>query len=251
VKQKSTDEFFISSKILSMNSLISIIIPAFNEEKRIERSLKYALDYTKSHSLEYEIIVVDDGSNDKTCEIVKEFSPEVRLLALNKNQGKGAAVRAGMLSAKGEIRIFTDADFSTPIYELEKIVEKINMGADICIGSRALDPNMIKEHQPFYREFMGKIFNKFVQLLLVRGIKDTQCGFKGFTGKAAELVFNQAKIDRFSFDVEILFLAKKENLKIEQVAVEWYNDERSRVNPFKDSINMFYELLKIRKLHKK
>jgi len=110
---------------------------------------------------------------------------------------------------------------------------------------------MIKEHQPFYREFMGKIFNKFVQLLLVRGIKDTQCGFKGFTGKAAELVFNQAKIDRFSFDVEILFLAKKENLKIEQVAVEWYNDERSRVNPFKDSINMFYELLKIRKLHKK
>ncbi len=231
--------------------MISIVIPAYNEEKRIERSLRYAIDYTASHHLSYEIIVVDDGSSDKTTKIVNSFAPAVKLLALPKNMGKGAAVRNGMLAATGDIRIFTDADFSTPLYELVKIVEKINSGADICIGSRAIDPSMIKEHQPFYREMMGKIFNKIVQLLLVKGIKDTQCGFKGLTAKATEAIFSQAKIDGFSFDVEMLFLAKRAGLTIEQVSVEWYNDGASRVNPIKDSLNMLIELFKIRKIHSK
>jgi dolichyl-phosphate beta-glucosyltransferase len=156
-----------------------------------------------------------------------------------------------MLESHGDYRVFTDADFSTPIRELEKVLPILDRGADVCIGSRAMDPTMIKEHQPFYREFMGKTFNKFVTTLFFSGIKDTQCGFKGFRAGAAEKIFSLAKIDGFSFDVEALYLAKILNLSVEQVPVEWYNDERSTVNPITDSISMFLELLKIRGLHKK
>lgn len=232
-----------------MNSTISLIIPAYNEELRIEKSLQSAMAYFKQENLDGEIIVVDDGSKDNTIEVVSAFK-SIRLLKQVKNQGKGAAVRRGMLEAKGDYRIFSDADFSTPIYEIKKVLNELKKGADICIGSRALDRNMIKEHQPFYREFMGKTFNKFVQVLLLKGIKDTQCGFKSFTKKSAEMVFSHAKIDGFSFDVEILFLARKLNLNIAQVPVEWYNDDRSKVNAIKDSLAMIIELLKIRNLHK-
>ena len=233
-----------------MDKSISIIIPAYNEEERIENSLNSAIEFLTSKNYNFEIIVVDDGSTDKTAAIATQFTDKVFVLEQPKNMGKGAAVRRGMLEAKGDIRIFTDADFSTPIYEVEKIVERITSGADICIGSRALDPSMIKKHQPFYREFMGKTFNKFVQFMLVKGITDTQCGFKGFTGKATDIVFPNAKINGFSFDVEILYLASKADLKIEQVSVEWYNDARSKVNPIKDSIMMLIELFRIKRLHR-
>jgi dolichyl-phosphate beta-glucosyltransferase len=192
--------------------------------------------------------VVDDGSKDKTKEVVEQF-PDVRLIAQPKNMGKGAAVRRGMLESTGDFRVFTDADFSTPIYELEKLLEKFNSGFDVCIGSRAVDRSLVKEHQPFYREYMGRIYNWIVQLLVIRGIKDTQCGFKGFTKKAAELVFSNTKIDGFSFDVEALYVAKLNNFKIAEVPVEWYNDDRSTVHPIKDSLRMFFEILKIRSLH--
>lgn len=233
-----------------MDKSISIIIPAYNEEERIENSLNSAIEFLTSKNYNFEIIVVDDGSTDKTVSIASQFTDKVVVLEQPKNMGKGAAVRRGMLEAKGDIRIFTDADFSTPIYEVEKIVERITSGADICIGSRALDPSMIKKHQPFYREFMGKTFNKFVQFILVKGITDTQCGFKGFTGKATDIVFPNAKINGFSFDVEILYLASKADLNIEQVSVEWYNDARSKVNPIKDSIMMLIELFRIKRLHR-
>ena len=164
--------------------------------------------------------------------------------------GKGSAVRNGMLAAHGQYRVFTDADFSTPIYELEKVLPILSAGTDICIGSRSIDRSMVKEHQPFYREWMGKTFNKFVQLLVFKGIVDTQCGFKGFTASAAERIFSQAKINGFSFDVEVLFLAKLEKMTIKEVPIEWYNDERSKVNPISDSTRMFLELIKIRRLHK-
>jgi len=232
-----------------MSQKISIIIPAYNEESRIVSSLVSAWIYMNERQYNFELIVVDDGSKDKTVELVKQFG-KAKLIKQPKNMGKGAAVKTGMLQATGDIRIFTDADFSTPIYEIQKILNKLSGNADICIGSRAIDNSMIKKHQPFYREFMGKSFNKIVQVLLFKGIKDTQCGFKGFKKEAAEKIFSNAKIKGFSFDVEILFLANKAGFKIEQVPVEWYNDNRSKVNPIKDSLAMIIELFRIKRLHK-
>ncbi|TNE32084.1 glycosyltransferase family 2 protein [bacterium] len=232
-----------------MKPYLSIIIPAYNEADRIEASLQKAVDYLGQKDYEYEIIVADDGSTDNTVAIANKFGDKVKAYALPKNTGKGAAVRMGMLKAKGDIRIFTDADFSTPIYEIEKIVYSLKNNFDIVIGSRALDYGMVKEHQPFYREFMGKMFNKFVQLLVIKGIKDTQCGFKGFTEEAAINIFSKAKIDGFSFDVEALYLANKAGYRIDEVPVEWYNDDRSKVNPITDSIKMLIEIMRIKKIH--
>ncbi len=236
---------------MTADKKISIAIPAFNEAERIKSPLTEALNYLDNQEFDYEIIVADDGSTDDTIEVVKSFGEKIKLIELGENIGKGAAVRAGMLAASGDIKIFSDADFSTPIYEIHKLINEIEKGADICIGSRALDRSMIKKHQPFYRELMGKIFNKFVQSLVFKGVKDTQCGFKAFTKEAADLVFSKAKIDGFSFDVELLFLARRENLTVKQVPVEWFNDQRSAVHPIKDSTKMFLDLLKIKKLHKK
>jgi dolichyl-phosphate beta-glucosyltransferase len=219
--------FFIGIIIFSehkpdnyVKQLVSIIIPAYNEASRIGKSLDSALEYFDGKDYDTEIIVVDDGSKDDTTDVVLAYD-QVSLLKQEKNQGKGAAVRRGMLESKGDIRVFTDADFSTPIYEIEKLISGINTGDDVCVGSRAVDRSMVKEHQPFYREYMGRIFNLIVQLMVIRGIKDTQCGFKGFTKKAAELIFQEVKIDGFSFDVEALYLAKMYNLKISEVPVEW------------------------------
>ena len=232
-----------------MKPYLSIVIPAYNEADRIESSLQKAVDYLGQKDYEYEIIVADDGSTDNTVAIANKFDEKVKAFALPKNTGKGAAVRMGMLKATGDIRIFTDADFSTPIYEIEKIIYSMKNNYDIVIGSRALDYDMVKEHQPFYREFMGKTFNKFVQLMVIKGIKDTQCGFKGFTAAAAEDIFSRAKIDGFSFDVEALYLAKNAGYRIDEVPVEWYNDDRSKVNPITDSISMLLEIMKIKRIH--
>jgi len=240
----------LSFKIISSYLMNSIIIPAYNEEDRIGESLSKIIDYTNSENIEVEIIVVDDGSKDKTVDIANSFGGNVRVIKQEKNQGKGAAVRRGMLEAKGDFRVFSDADLSTPIYEIKKLIEHNKKGFDVCIGSRAVDSSMIKEHQPWYREMMGKTFNHIVQLLVVKGIKDTQCGFKGFSKLAAEKIFSVAKIDGFAFDVEVVFLAGKFNFKIAEIPVEWYNDERSKVNPITDSTKMFYEILKIRNLHR-
>jgi dolichyl-phosphate beta-glucosyltransferase len=227
----------------------SLIIPAYNEETRLKETLIKTLEYFESNYSKFEILVVDDGSTDGTCEVVRAFN-NVKLIELGTNQGKGAAVKRGILSAVGKIRIFTDADLSTPISEIPKAIEYINKGYDIFIGSRALDHSLIKKHQPFYREMMGKIFNKFVQLFVLWGIKDTQCGFKAFTDVAAEAVFPKAVIKRFSFDVEVLFIARKLKLKIAEVPIIWYNDERTKVSAIKDSYSMFLDILKIRSLHK-
>ncbi len=234
-----------------MSTDLSLIIPAFNEEARIEASLKNALEFFDSKSLSYEILVVDDGSSDRTIEVVSKFeSPNLKLIAQPKNKGKGAAVTRGMLEANGKIRVFSDADFSTPVAEIEKVITAMSLGTEVFIGSRALDYTMIKKHQPAYREFMGKTFNKLVQLFLISGIKDTQCGFKGFTAKAALEIFSRMKIEGFGFDLEIIYLADKLGFHISEVPVEWYNDERSTVNPIKDSITMFFDIFKVKNLHR-
>ena len=233
-----------------MSIAVSFIIPAYNEEPRLKGSLEKVLRYCNSAGFTYEIIIVDDGSSDGTIETCREFA-NVRVISQPRNMGKGAAVRTGMLAAEGDYRIFSDADLSTPIHETQKILNFLKAGYDVCIGSRALDSSMIKVHQPFYREFMGKTFNRIVQMLVVKGIRDTQCGFKGFTAAAAENVFSKALINGFGFDVEILYLAKLSGLKIMETPVEWYNDERSKVDPIKDPLRMFGEILKIRSLHRK
>lgn len=236
--------FFMSSPT------VSLVIPAFNEAERISSSLEKALDYMRSQEYTWEILVIDDGSSDDTVRIVKHYEPDVRVMALGVNKGKGAAVRQGMLAATGMYRVFSDADFSTPITELPKILRELERGADICIGSRRIDPSSLKKHQPWYREAIGLIGNKIISAVLFSGIEDTQCGFKGVTARATEQVFSLMHIDGFGFDVEMLFLAKKKGLRIVQVAVDWYNDERSRLNPVRDSLKTLIEVFKIRSLHR-
>ncbi len=231
-----------------MKPYLSFIIPAYNEAERIQESLDKINEYFSNKKYSVEIIVVDDGSNDTTIETAKA-NDFVKVISQGQNLGKGAAVKRGMLEANGEIRLFSDADLSTPVYETEKLLNEIN-NSDICIGSRALDYSSIKKHQPFYREFMGKSFNKIVQTLVIKGIKDTQCGFKAFTEKAANDIFKDAKIEGFGFDVEILYLAKMKGYSVKEISVEWYNDERSKINPVTDSLKMFQDILKVRKLHR-
>lgn len=241
---------------------ISLIIPAYKEATRIGPTLEKIFAYFSSKGYEAEVIVVDDGSPDTTCEVVAntfvKLSPTAprvfaRLIELGSNEGKGAAVQRGMLSATGSIVIFTDADLSTPIHEIEKVIAGIEKeGFDVVVGSRALEGRqLVKVHQPWYRELMGRFFNVLVQLFVFKGIKDTQCGFKGFTRDAAQKLFGAQKIMGFSFDVEILYLAKKFGYKVKEVAVEWYNDERTTVGALSDSSKMFLQILQIRKLHSK
>jgi dolichyl-phosphate beta-glucosyltransferase len=229
---------------------LSFVIPAYNEAERIDASLRKALAYFDERPYSSEVLVVDDGSRDTTCERIAQYEGDrIRLIRQPRNMGKGAAVRRGMLEARGDYRIFSDADFSTPIHETERVLEALQRDP-VVIGSRGIDESFIKEHQPWYRESMGKIFNLIVRTVAVPGIHDTQCGFKGFQAEAAREIFSRAKIDGFSFDVEALYLARRLGYTIREIPVEWYNDERSTLDPVADSIKMFVELLKIRGLHR-
>jgi dolichyl-phosphate beta-glucosyltransferase len=228
---------------------LSIIIPAYNEEKRLLPTLRKVCEYLSGQKYFYEIIVVDDGSTDNTLQMARDFArtnEHISVLTNEQNRGKGYTVRHGILSANGEYIFFTDADLSTPIEELEKCLPYLNNGYSVVIGSRSMPDSDIVVHQPWYREKMGKIFNFLVKITLLKGIIDTQCGFKGFEKEAAKKVFSKSRIDGFSFDVEALYLSNKFNYKIKEIPIRWENSLLSKVNPIKHSTQMFLDLFCIR-----
>ena len=229
------------------NIWLSVVIPAYNEEKRIISSLGKIIAFLQTKKIDYEIIVVDDGSKDNTVNIIKHvFENKIKIIANNKNRGKGYSVRSGFLSANGKYLLFSDADLSTPIEEAVKLLRAVNDNFQVAIGSRALKDSDVQVHQPIYRELMGKVFNVLVKLICFRGIKDTQCGFKLFTAKAGKEICKLQRLERFSFDVEMLFIARKKGCKISEVPIKWANDPETKVGAIKDSINMFKDLLIIR-----
>lgn len=233
----------------SNDTPLSVVIPAYNEEERIDNSLNTIIRYMENRGYRYEIIVVNDGSTDKTVDIVKNFSvrnKNINLILNEKNMGKGYSVKKGILESNGEYILFSDSDLSTPIEEIEKLIRYLQEDYDIAIGSRALPNSDVQIHQSFHRELMGKIFNLITRILTLMDIKDTQCGFKCFKKDAAKNIFRRQIINGFSFDVEILYIAKKLGYKIREVPVVWLNSNSTRVNLIKDSIRMFIDLLRIR-----
>jgi len=232
---------------------LSIIIPAYNEEKRLGATLEKVHSYFNSRPYTYEVIVVNDGSSDATVDIALSSTlnqvGRLRLMRNEPNRGKGFSVKKAILASGGENIIYSDADLSTPIEEIEKLLPYIKSGFDIVIGSRSIKGANVEVHQPFYRGSMGKFFNLLVQLFVLKGIIDTQCGFKLFDAEIAKKIAAELKIDKFAFDVEILYIAKKNNYKIKEVPIRWINSLDSRVNPVSDSFKMFLDLISIKKLH--
>ena len=229
---------------------LSVVIPAYNEEERLGPTLGRILDYLSGCGYPFEIIVVDDGSTDGTAAVARRVSEthrSVRLVPNETNRGKGDSVRRGGEEARGEYILFSDADLSTPIEELRRLFPPLlEEGCDIAIGSRAARGSDVRVHQPWYRELMGKIFNKIVRLVAVRGLRDTQCGFKLFRGAVARELFAAQRVEGFSFDVETLYLARKAGRRIAEVPVTWYNSPRSRVSIVGDPARMFLDVLRIR-----
>jgi len=228
----------------------SVVIPAYNEEKRLPKTLQSINNYLSGQPYDYEILVVNDGSKDKTVEIAKSLIPAVKNLKVTgyeKNQGKGFAVRFGMLEAKGDYRLFTDADNSTSIDQIEKMWPYFGKGADIIIGSRDVKGAILDPPQSWMRHLiLGEGFKLYRKLIVgLWGVEDTQCGFKCFTGKATEEIFPKCRISRFAFDPEILIIAQKLGYKMKEVPVYWRNDLESKVK-FKSIINMALDLIKIR-----
>jgi dolichyl-phosphate beta-glucosyltransferase len=212
---------------------LSVVIPAFNEVGRLEKTLESIFRYFKNRKMSYEIIVVDDGSTDSTADLVNKIissSNNLYLIKLGQNKGKGMAVKTGMLSAKGNIRLFMDADGSTAIEELDKLIPYISHGFDVVIGSRKITGASIEVKQGLLRELLGFMFRTLVSITIKTGILDTQNGFKLFTAKAAESIFQKLTITRWSFDVEVLTLASKFSFKLKETPVVWKNESNSKMN---------------------
>ena len=222
---------------------LSVVIPAFNEADRLPPTLERVLGHLRGFAGGCEVIVVDDGSRDATVERARAAG--VTVLCNEVNRGKGYSVRRGMLAARGERRLMTDADLSTPIEDLSRLMAKLEEGYDVAIGSRALPDSNVEVRQPWYRENMGRVFNTLVRLLAVPGLKDTQCGFKLFSAPAAQAAFSRARLDGFSFDVEALFLARRLGFRIAEVPVTWRNDIASRVGLW-SGFRAFPDLVHIR-----
>lgn len=228
---------------------LSVVVPAYNEEERLPRTLARLEEYYEAQEYPYDVLVVSDGSQDKTGDLVRAFAehnPKFALLEYHPNHGKGHAVRVGMLEAKGDLVLFCDADLATPQEETEKLLARVHDGADVAIGSRPLRESKLEKHQPFLREALGRCANKVVQALAVPGIDDTQCGFKLFTRKASQDIFGLGTLDGFSFDIEALMIARDLGLRIDEVPIRWSHQEGSKVVFWRDYPLVLKDLLKLR-----
>lgn len=235
-----------------MSASLSIVVPAFNEAARLGKSLPTILDFLDQYTHKPELIVVDDGSKDSTAAVAREIftnSGRVRasVISYQTNLGKGRAVRLGLLASRGDVALFSDADLSTPITETSKLVEPIQGGeCDLTFGSRALDRSLIGVHQPWRREQGGRVFNLIVRMATRLPYWDTQCGFKAFRMSVCRPIIEGATIDRFGFDVELIYLAHRAGLRMREIPVQWNHNEGSKVSVVRDSFKMLGEVGLIR-----
>ena len=228
--------------------LASVIIPAWNEERRMAASLQRVVAFVQQQADPIEVIVVDDGSEDATAAIVEEFAakyPFIRLIR-NPHGGKGAAVKSGVAQGRGRYLVISDTDLAVPIEELPKFLPPVLDGYDLAIASREA-PGARRINEPYYRHLMGRVYNLLVRLIAVPGIQDTQCGFKAFRHDVARAIFPYQTIDGWGFDVEILFIARRFGYQIVEVPVTWYYGEKSKINPLKDALRMTRELWRVRR----
>jgi len=231
---------------------LSIIIPAYNEARRLPRFLQRTIAVLNQRGVSYEIIVADDGSNDRTAQAVEQLAqqhPQLRLIQLRSNRGKGAAVRRGMQAARGSMQLFTDADGATPIEELTRLQSAIAAGADLAIGSRALAARnpQFTVHARWERSLLGTVFNAIVQRLGLRNVADTQCGFKLFRRSVAQDLFSVSCVDGYAFDLELLYIARRRGYRIAEVPINWTDQPGSKVRLWRDGFVMLRELLAVRK----
>jgi glycosyltransferase involved in cell wall biosynthesis len=235
----------------AMNSAVpglTIVIPCYNEELRLPATLERIAAYLPSLGEDTEVLVIDDGSKDRTAEVAQSFGkiiPSLQVIPNGTNRGKGYSVRHGMLEARGLNVLFTDADLSAPIEEAPKLLEALKT-YDVAIGSRALDRSLITVHESSFREFAGIIFNTIVRVILVLPFVDTQCGFKAFRRERCQILFQQQRIERFGFDPELLYLARHHGLQTVEIPVRWGHSPATKVNMFHDSIRMFVDIFTIR-----
>ena len=234
-----------------MTPFLSVVVPVYNEEKMVLETIRRVEAFMTLKQWAWELLIVNDGSTDNTAAVVENYlkshaGTPVRFLSYGENKKKGFAARQGVLASKGEYVLLTDADLSAPIKEVERLMRALKEGNDVAVGSRAIHAEGCEVQQTLKRRIAGRVFNFFVQTLVVRGIRDTQCGFKCFKKEAAHLLFSKQKLDGFCFDVEVLYLAKKNGLKIKEVPVMWRQGANSKVRLFRDSILMLKDLFHIR-----
>jgi dolichyl-phosphate beta-glucosyltransferase len=228
---------------------LSVVVPVYNETKRIDRCLPELLAFLHAQDYSYELVVVDDGSTDGTPQVAERLlagEARARVLVQPRNRGKGHAVKVGMLAAEGEYVLFTDADLSTPLTELDKFWRWLEEGYDVVIGSRKMPGANIVKHQPWWRETLGKVFTWLTNHIATRDISDVTCGFKCFTRDAARTLFGLSVIDDWSFDAEVLFLAQRFRYRIKEVPVTWHDESGTKVRLWKDAVNSLRRLVRIR-----
>jgi dolichyl-phosphate beta-glucosyltransferase len=229
---------------------LSVVIPMYNETRRMPRTLPLLADYFRGQDYSVEFVVVDDGSTDNTAEMARKLlgnAEDVRVIEERPNRGKGHAVKIGMLAAQGEFVLFTDADLSTPPDEIKKFWQWFDKGNDVVIGSRKMAGAVLERHQPLWRESMGKVFTWLTNRIATRNISDITCGFKCFTHDAAQLLFSRSIIEDWSFDAEVLYIAQKHHMKIKEVPVHWHDESGTKVRVIRDAARALFGLLKIRR----